>query len=92
MPVFDVVVVYMKNLQRVLTEALSSCKEQIELNRKSDTGMENPVKFQNKTPFADRVSLDYINVNRDILSPQTRASHCTTQRFNPFNTCDLRDL
>ncbi len=46
-----------------LMEALSICIGQTKSYRKSDTAIaENPVNFQNKTPCADCVLLDFIDV------------------------------
>lgn len=46
--------IYLPSL--ILTEAVSSCTEQIELCRKSDrSGVENAVTFQNTTPCTERV-------------------------------------
>ncbi len=56
-------------------EAPSSCTEQIESYRRSDTEMiENRVSFQNKTPCAVSVVLDYICVATCGARPEVNES------------------
>ncbi len=58
-----------------LMEAVSICAEQIVLHRKlGRETTDNPSNFQNKTPFADRDSLDHIHVTTCGTRPEVRRS------------------